>query len=135
MTAILHVVLGMTFFSRHVYFFHFLFGLLFLFSLWTFNSLFSLDFYFPFLYGLLFPFSLWTFISFSILFQFFFNSFSILSQSLILDSSKFVFFALMKNLFLKQMRPRSFIVQNILILNSHLGNFFSVIRMSVSKKR
>ena len=55
------VVLGMTFFFSPIYFFQFLFGLLFPFSLWTFISLFSGDFYF--LFGLLFPFSLWTFIS------------------------------------------------------------------------
>ena len=65
-------VLGMTFFFHYVhllfpifiwtfislfsldFYFPFFFGLLF--------SLFSLDFYFPFLFGLLFPFFLWTFI-------------------------------------------------------------------------
>ena len=47
------VVLGMTFF--------FLSNLLFPIFIWTFISLFSLDFYFPFFWGLLF--SLWTFIS------------------------------------------------------------------------
>ena len=41
--------------------FPFLFGLLSPFSIWTFISLFYLDFYFPFLFGLLFPFSIWTF--------------------------------------------------------------------------
>ena len=69
------VVLGMTFFFSPIYFFQFFFGLLFPFSLWTFISLFSGDFYFlfgllfflwtfifPFLIGLLFPFFLWTFI-------------------------------------------------------------------------
>ena len=40
--------------------------LLFPYSIWTFISLFSLDFYFPFLFGILFP--------TSILFQLFFNS-------------------------------------------------------------
>ena len=71
------VVLGMTFFSRHIYFFH---------GTSTF-SIFFLNFYFLFLFGLLFPFSLWTII----LFKFVFNSFSILSWSLILVSSKFFF--------------------------------------------
>ena len=77
------VVLGMTFlfFRSHLLF-----------------SIFYLDFYFPLLFGLLIPFSIWffyfpflfgLFFSFSFLFQFFFSSFSILSQSLILDSSKF----------------------------------------------
>ena len=69
------VVLGMTFFFlvSPIYFFQFLFGLLFPFSIWTFISLFYLDIYFPFLFGLLFPFSLWTFI----LFKFILNSFQI----------------------------------------------------------
>ena len=52
----------------------------------------DLDFYFPFLFGLLFPFSIWTFISLFFLdFYFLFYSFSILSRSLILDSSKCFF--------------------------------------------
>jgi hypothetical protein len=46
--------LDFSFFITLIYFFQFLFGLLFPFSLWTFISLFSLDFYFPFLFGLLF---------------------------------------------------------------------------------
>ena len=79
LTAILHRGLRNCFFfslrsfTFSNFFFPFLFGLLFPFSLfslnfyfpfslWTFVSLFSLDFYFPFLFGLLFPFSLWTFI-------------------------------------------------------------------------
>ena len=74
-----------------------LFSILFIYfpySIWTFISLFLLDFYFPFLYGLLFPFSIWTFMSlfylnfhlyflfsnhfqlFLIFFQFFFQSWS-----------------------------------------------------------
>ena len=88
------VVLGMTFFFfflQPIYFFPF--------SIWTFISLFFLDFYFPFLFGLLFPFSIWTFISlffFDFYFLFYsfsihFYSFSILSLSLILDSFKFLF--------------------------------------------
>ena len=88
------VVLGMTFlfFRLHLLF-----------------SIFYLDFYFPLLFGLLIPFSIWFFISlfflvlffflfsffffisFSFLFHFFFISFSILSRSLILDSSIFFF--------------------------------------------
>ena len=55
------------------FYFPFLSGLLFPFSLWTFISLFSLDFYFPFHFGLLFPFFLWTFIFpfvFGLLFSF-----------------------------------------------------------------
>ena len=91
-TAILHRGLRNCFFYPLIYFIQFLFGLLFPFSLWTFItlfsldfyfpfslwtfiSLFSLDFYFPFLFGRLFPFSFWTFIShfnpFSIRFQFY----------------------------------------------------------------
>ena len=62
MTAILHRGLRNGFFFssvvRHfrIYFFQFLFGLLFPFSIWTFISLFYLDFYLPFLFGLLFLF-------------------------------------------------------------------------------
>ena len=72
LTAILHRGLRNCFSLRHIYFFHFFFGLLFPFSFWTFISLFfldfyfpffrtfislfSLDFYFPFFFGLLFPF-------------------------------------------------------------------------------
>ena len=59
LTAILHRGLRNDFFFssvRHfrIYFFQFLFGLLFPFSIWTFISLLYLDFYFPFLFGLLF---------------------------------------------------------------------------------
>ena len=57
------VVLGIALFSGRIYFFHILFGLLFSFSICTFISLFSLDFYFPFFFGLLFSHSLWIFIS------------------------------------------------------------------------
>ena len=54
----------------------------------NFFPIFFLDFYFPFLFGILFPFFLWFFISLffldcyfpSILYQFFFNSFSIRFQ-------------------------------------------------------
>ena len=79
LTAILHRGLRNDFFSCHIYFFHILFGLLFSFFIWSFISLFSLDFYFPlvfglllslfnlefyfpFLFGLLFLFFLWTYI-------------------------------------------------------------------------
>ena len=51
------------FFLQPIYFFQFLFGLFFPFSIWTIFPLFYLDFYFPFLFGLLYPFSIWTFIS------------------------------------------------------------------------
>ena len=81
LTAIWHRGLRNCFFLRHIYFFHILFGLLFPFSIWTFISLFSLDFLFPSIFGLLFPFLFGFF--FSIFFQFFqlvFNSFSILFQ-------------------------------------------------------
>ena len=61
MTAILHRGLRNDFFSNS--------DLLFPISIWTFISLFSLDFYFPFLFGLLFSFSLWTVTTF--LFPFF----------------------------------------------------------------
>ena len=55
MTAILHRGLRNDFFFiTFIYFFQFLFGLLFPFSLWTYFSLFSLDFYFLFFFGLLF---------------------------------------------------------------------------------
>ena len=58
LTAILHRGLRNDFFLflQPIYFFPF--------SIWTFISLFFLDFYFPFLFGLLFPFSIWTFILF-----------------------------------------------------------------------
>jgi hypothetical protein len=62
------VVLGMTFF--------FLSNLLFPIFIWTFISLFSLDFYFPFFWGLLF--SLWTFI-FSLDFYFPFSHWTFIS--------------------------------------------------------
>jgi len=62
------VVLGMTFFS--------LSNLLFPIFIWTFISLFSLDFYFPFFWGLLF--SLWTFI-FSLDFYFPFSHWTFIS--------------------------------------------------------
>ena len=48
------VVLGMTFFYVTSTFSIFFFGLLFPFSLWICNYLFTLDFYFPFLFGLSF---------------------------------------------------------------------------------
>ena len=50
------VVLGMTFFFLSLYPL-----IYFPYSIWTFISLFYLDFYFPFLFGLLIPFSIWTF--------------------------------------------------------------------------
>ena len=64
LTAILHRGL------RNDFFFSFS-NLLFPIFIWTFISLFYLDFYFPFLSGLLFPFSIWTFIRF----KFVLNSF------------------------------------------------------------
>ena len=54
LTAILHRGLRNDFFFRS--------HLVFPYFIWTFISLFFLDFYFPFLFGLLFPFSFWTFI-------------------------------------------------------------------------
>ena len=81
LTAILHRGLrnDFSFFQVAYTFFNILFGLLSPSSIWSFTSLFYLDFYFPFLFGFLFPFSI----------CFFFCFFSILSRSLILDSSKF----------------------------------------------
>ena len=46
LTAISHRGLRNSFFLRYIYFSHILFGLLFPFSIWTFISLFYLDFYF-----------------------------------------------------------------------------------------
>ena len=72
LTAILrHGLRNCSFLSTHLLFpfpiwtFISLFSLdfYFPFSLWTFISLFSLDFYLPYFLGLLFPFPLWTFIS------------------------------------------------------------------------
>ena len=72
LTAILHRGLRNDFFFHYVhllsifyldFYFPFLFGLLFPFSIWTFLSLLYLDFYFPFLFGLFYPFSIWTFLS------------------------------------------------------------------------
>jgi hypothetical protein len=93
LTAILHRGLRNDFFSCHISFFHISFGLLFPFSFWTFISLFFLDFYFLFYYfSIIFYYFSTNFYSFSIRFYSFSNrfySFSILSRSLILDSSKF----------------------------------------------
>ena len=59
LTAILHRGLRNDFFFlQPIYFFPF--------SIWTFTSLFFMDFYFPFLFGHLFPFSIWNYFPFSI---------------------------------------------------------------------
>ena len=69
LTGILHPGVRNDFFSRHIYFLHFLFGHLFPFSLWTFIFLFSSDFYFLFLFGLFFY--------FQFVFYFIFNSIAV----------------------------------------------------------
>ena len=58
LTGILHRGVRNDFFSRHIYFFHFLFLRFFPFSLLFFFFLFSSDFYFLFLFGLFFLFSI-----------------------------------------------------------------------------
>ena len=85
------VVLGMDFFLFPFIYFPY--------SIWTFISLFYLDFYIYFLFGLLFPFSIRTFISlfnldfyfpfqfglFQFFFNFFFNSFFSFDRGHILE--------------------------------------------------
>ena len=68
------VVLGIAFLNFRSFTFHILFGLLYPFSLWTFVSLFCLDFHFPFLFGLFFSifFNFFLFLFYSISFQFLF---------------------------------------------------------------
>ena len=59
-------------FFQPIYFFQFLFGLLFPFSIWTYISPPYLDFYFPFIFGLWFQFNFQ--FEFQFMFQFFFHT-------------------------------------------------------------
>ena len=83
--------------------FFFLYQLIYFpYSIWTFISLYYLDFYLPFIIGILLPFSIWTsiFIRSFNLFSIFQSFFDISNRGLILDFFRFFFFFNLPPIFL-----------------------------------